>query len=81
MKKTILSLFLTCFAITTMAQQSPNGKLKIVPKQQTLTVYYQKQPVIEVETSVNTSALRKSKPKYIREDYQMLSGKKQHCTN
>ena len=81
MKQSLLSFFLTCFAISSMAQQSPNGKLKIVPNQQTLTLYYQKQPVIEVETSVNTSALRKSKAKYIRADYQMLSGKKHHCTN
>ena len=81
MKQSLLSFLLSCFAISSMAQQSPNGKLKIVPKQQTLTVYYQKQPVIEVETSVNTSALKKSKAKYIRADYQMLSGKKHHCTN
>ena len=64
-----------------MAQQSPNGKLTVEPRQQTLVVSYQLQPVIEVETGIETAALRKSKPKRISADYQMIAGKKSHCTN
>ena len=64
-----------------MAQQSPNGKLTVEPRQQTLVVSYQQQPVIEVETGIETAALRKSKAKRISADYQMITGKKSHCTN
>ena len=64
-----------------MAQQSPNGKLTVEPRQQTLVVSYQQQLVIEVETGIETAALRKSKPKRISADYQMIAGKKSHCTN
>ena len=64
-----------------MAQQSPNGKLTVEPRQQTLVVSYQQQPVIEVETGIETAALRKSKAKRIDADYQMIAGKKSHCTN
>ena len=64
-----------------MAQQSPNGKLTVEPRQQKLVVSYQQQPVIEVETGIETAALRKSKPKRISADYQMIAGKKSHCTN
>ena len=64
-----------------MAQQSPNGKLTVEPRQQTLVVSYQQQPVIEVETGIETAALRKSKAKRISADYQMIAGKKNHCTN
>ena len=64
-----------------MAQQSPNGKLTVEPRQQTLVVSYQQQPVIEVETGIETAALRKSKAKRISADYQMIAGKKSHCTN
>ena len=64
-----------------MAQQSPNGKLTVEPRQQKLVVSYQQQPVIEVETGIETVALRKSKAKRISADYQMIAGKKSHCTN
>ena len=64
-----------------MAQQSPNGKLTVEPRQQKLVVSYQQQPVIEVETGIETAALRKSKAKRISADYQMIAGKKSHCTN
>ena len=64
-----------------MAQQSPNGKLTVEPRQQKLVVSYQQQPVIEVETGIETAALKKSKAKRISADYQMIAGKKSHCTN
>jgi hypothetical protein len=82
MKRQLLSLFIIlCCATTMMAQQSPNGKLTVEPRQQTLVVSYQQQPVIEVETGIETAALRKSKAKRISADYQMIAGKKSHCTN
>ncbi|MBQ8988573.1 MAG: glycoside hydrolase family 97 protein [Prevotella sp.] len=81
MKRTVLSLFFSFCAVTMMAQQSPDGRLTVEPRQQVLVVCYQQQPVLEVETSVDASALRQSEPRQIRVDYQMLTGKRLHCTN
>lgn len=64
-----------------MAQQSPDGRLTVEPRQQVLAVCYQQRPVLEVETSVDVSALRQSEPRQIKADYQMLAGKRRHCTN
>jgi len=64
-----------------MAQQSPNGKLTVEPRQQTLVVRYQQQQVLEVETGVDVTMLGQSKAKHITADYQMLAGKKSRCTN
>ena len=64
-----------------MAQQSPDGRLTVEPRQQVLVVCYQQQPVLEVETSMDVSALRQSEPRQIKADYQMLTGKRLHCTN
>ena len=74
-------LFLSCCAIMAVAQQSPNGKLTVQPGTNTLTVRYGQQTVIEVETSDDAMALGHCEPRRIVADYEMLSGKKRHCTN
>ena len=80
-KQTLSSILLSCCATVMMAQQSPNGKLTVEPRQQTLVVRYQQQQVLEVETGVDVTKLSKSKAKHITADYQMLAGKKSRCTN
>ena len=80
-KQTLSSILLSCCATVMMAQQSPNGKLTVEPRQQTLVVRYQQQQVLEVETGVDVTMLSKSKAKHITADYQMLAGKKSRCTN
>lgn len=80
-QQTLFSILLSCCATVMMAQQSPNGKLTVEPRQQTLVVRYQQQQVLEVETGVDVTMLSKSKAKHITADYQMLAGKKSRCTN
>lgn len=80
-QQTLSSIFLSFCATVMMAQQSPNGKLTVEPRQQTLVVRYQQQQVLEVETGVDVTRLGQSKAKHIAADYQMLAGKKSRCTN
>ena len=80
-QQTLSSIFLSFCATVMMAQQSPNGKLTVEPRQQTLVVRYQQQQVLEVETGVDVTMLGQSKAKHITADYQMLAGKKSRCTN
>ena len=54
-KQTLSSILLSCCATVMMAQQSPNGKLTVEPRQQTLVVRYQQQQVLEVETGVDVA--------------------------
>ena len=59
---------------------SPNGKLTAVTNGTTLTVSYQRQQVLEVADACadgqSLAFVRK-----VKDDYQMLSGKRLHCTN
>ena len=80
-QQALSSIFLSFCATVMMAQQSPNGKLTVEPRQQTLVVRYQQQQVLEVETGVDVTMLSQSKAKHITADYQMLAGKKSRCTN
>jgi hypothetical protein len=81
MRKTLFSLLLSCCAVIAMAQQSPDGRLTVEARQQTLVVSFRQSPVLEIETSVDASSLRQSTPTLVQADYQMLSGKRRHCTN
>ena len=72
---------MSCCATIMVAQQSPNGKLTVHPQNHTLTVHFQNQPVLDIETVTEVSALRQCTATPIKADYQMLSGKKNHCTN
>ena len=65
----------------TMAQQSPDGRLTVEPRQQTLVVCFQQTPVLEIETSVDFSSLNDDRLTPVQTDYQMLTGKRCHCTN
>ena len=82
MRVTLLSIILSCCATLAVAQQdSPNGRLSAKADGHRLTICYQQQPVLEMETSEDASLLAKSKAVRITADYQMLAGKRQHCTN
>ena len=64
-----------------MAQQSPNGLLRVEPRGRSMVVSYRQQAVIEVETAVEMSALSRCEPVRVVADYEMVAGKRRHCTN
>ena len=59
---------------------SPNGKLTAVTNGKTLTISYQKQQVLQVADMLNTGTTLTFVRK-VKDDYQMLAGKRLHCTN
>ena len=59
---------------------SPNGKLTAVTNGTTLTVSYQRQQVLDV-TDVIPDGQSLAFVRKVKDDYQMLSGKRLHCTN
>ena len=66
-----------------LAQQkvvSPNGKLTAVVDGTKLTVSYQRQQVIEVADMLSAGQSLTFVRK-VKDDYQMLAGKRLHCTN
>ena len=80
----ILALCALCSPSLTadlMAQRSPNGQLTITPRQHTLVVNFRQQPVLEVETAINVTALSHAEATHIVTDYEMVAGKRRHCTN
>ncbi len=79
--KRVLFFLLSCCATMAMAQQSPNGKITVEPHGQTLAVRFQQQSVIEVTTAVDVSTLSQCEPQRITTDYEMVAGKRRHCTN
>ena len=79
-----MAAILLGWALTTAAAQpvSPNGKLTVKAKGQGLVVFYQKQPVLEVLSVEGVDAPLKLKfTQRVTADYQMISGKRLHCTN
>ena len=74
----LLGLMLPLLAVAKVT--SPNGKLTAVTNGTTLTVSYQRQQVLEVADACadgqSLAFVRK-----VKDDYQMLSGKRLHCTN
>ena len=59
---------------------SPNGKLTAVTNGTTLTVNYHNKQVLQVADMLNTGASLTFVRK-VKADYQMLAGKRLHCTN
>ena len=86
MKKTCLMAFACCCFLIAAAQQpiSPNGKLTIKTADKGFCVYYQQQKVLNVAETGYEGMTQQPELQYageIKADYQMLSGKKLHCTN
>ena len=75
------------FSMPTSAwrMQSPNGKLTFENKKNTCVLKYQKHTVLEIVTdlpaAVTTSKAQLPAATPVAADYQMLSGKRLHCTN
>ena len=74
----LLGLMLPLFAVAKVT--SPNGKLTAVTNGKTLTISYQKQQVLQVANMLNTGGSLTFVRK-VKDDYQMLAGKRLHCTN
>ena len=74
----LLGLMLPLLAVAKVT--SPNGKLTAVTNGNVLTVSYKKQLVLEVadacDAGQSLTFVRK-----VKDDYQMLAGKRLHCTN
>ena len=86
LKHSVLLMVVTLWSLTTAAAQkvqSLNGKLSLTVAGSEMTVHYEKQQVLTFQVGMETAALD-TKMQFVRkikEDYTMLSGKRQHCTN
>ena len=62
---------------------SPNAKLKVVTAGNGCKVYYQQQQVLDIPVlgNGNSQIQKVSKAHHVTADYQMLTGKRLHCTN
>ena len=80
MKQLILTIILFSVALAINAQKvaSPNGKLSAKLNGKSLIVNYDKQKVIEL-ADISFDKLRFTRQ--VKDDYQMLEGKRLHCTN
>ena len=80
MKQLILTIFLFSVALAINAQKvaSPNGKLSAKLNGKSLIINYDKQKVIEL-ADISFDKLRFTRQ--VKDDYQMLEGKRLHCTN
>ncbi len=69
--------------MTAMAQRaiSPNGKLVLEAGEGSCIVKYQRKQVLEVKLPVTKTSLKGVKAQRIKADYNMISGKRLHCTN
>ena len=79
----IITMMLLLVGVGAMASEltSPNGKLSVTIDGQVMKVKYQQQQVLEItETDLNASDAFK-KLGVVKADYQMLTGKRSHCTN
>ena len=87
MKKLLLFLSLAVFTGLLQAKKvaSPNGKLTVQTTEKGCKVYYQNQLALEIpvlglgDAEVPMTTFRSGKKVYA--DYQMISGKRQHCSN
>ena len=80
MKQLILTIVLFSVALAINAQKvaSPNGKLSAKLNGKSLIINYDKQKVIEL-ADISFDKLRFTRQ--VKDDYQMLEGKRLHCTN
>ena len=84
MRRILFSVFLCSLILSAAAQQSPNGKISVNPFGQGLCVYYGLQKALLIPTlgyEGYPSKVEFIEKGMIKDDYQMLSGKRLHCTN
>ena len=86
MKRIVLSIALIGLVMATAAQRvaSPNGKLTVEAKGSGLVVSYDNQQVLDIPAvgyEGSQTALKLKSAGTVKADYQMLAGKRLHCTN
>ena len=87
MKKSLLSIILCLGTLSVSAQQpvSPNGKLTVQNNGQGITVNYLQKQALDIPV-LGYEGMKNGKLKWkftgmVQADYQMIAGKKTHCTN
>ena len=65
----------------TVQLASPNGKIALDVQDGRCIVSCQQKQIMEVRLPVTATTLKGMKPKRVKADYKMLSGKRLHCTN
>ena len=84
-KDKVLAVVLLGICTTVSAQQvaSPNGKITLKATGHELTVSYEQQSVLTFEVGMESVALAPDLTfvQTVKADYQMLTGKRLHCTN
>ena len=87
MKKNIISIILCLAAVSVSAQQpvSPNGKISVQNSAHGISVNYQQNQVLNIPVlgyeRFKTGRLKWKFAGMVNADYQMIAGKKSHCTN
>ncbi|MBO4800278.1 MAG: glycoside hydrolase family 97 catalytic domain-containing protein [Bacteroidaceae bacterium] len=83
MKRLFLWLALTGLTMTVAAKAltSPNGKITLEVINGKCLVKFQKQQVMELRLPVTAADLNRATAQRVTADYQMLAGKRLHCTN
>jgi len=83
MKKFFLWFVVASLTLTSSAQKlvSPNGKLSVTAKNGQFAISYQGQQVLQMKAAEAAMSLKGQKAKKVKTDYQMLAGKRSHCTN
>ena len=83
MHRFFIAFSLLSFSLLAGAQTSPNGKIRVVPSDMDLTVEYKSdkdwQTVMSISTHATQARLEDSDVFPV--DYNMVVGKKSHCTN
>ena len=70
---------LFCVAAEARPMVSPNGKISMEKRGGQFVVNYQKRQVLEL--SAGGDWIQQDKARRVKDDYQMLEGKRLHCTN
>ena len=78
---TLLLLGGATFTVMGRPVTSPNGKIRVVTKNQTLIVNYQGKETLKMNIAEGGKTLKWTFSKSIKDDYRMLTGKRLHCTN
>ena len=74
-----MTFFLSLLSATALGMTSPNGRLTVTSSGTVMTVCWQQQPVLEIQTGASLQDFQLVGQ--VTADYQMLSGKQRHCTN
>jgi hypothetical protein len=77
-----------CLGVLSMSAQqpvSPNGKLSVASDGKGICVNYQQKPALNIPVlgyeGINNGKLKWKFAKMVKADYEMIAGKKSHCTN